>query len=244
VTKQFIQSSSTNIRLAFLLVTLAGMMAACTPHILPPSTVTKDQAPADFPEAYYRQAESTGSKILTVDSTRSLVTIIVRRDGALSRLGHDHVVSSRHVSGYVDSTGGRADLYIPLDQLVVDEPALRLSAGLTTQPSEDAINGTRRNMLDKVLESGRYPHALINVKLNPADSQTLSVSITLHGTVKNFGIPAQIKILAEGMEINGQITFNQSDFGITPFSILGGAIRVHDRLDLSFRIIAGKYSAQ
>lgn len=224
-----------------LILAFSVLISSCTPLQVPQNTITAEHLPEDFPQTYYLEAQTAGSKVLPIDSARSLLTIIVRRDGALSRLGHDHVVSSHLVKGYVDSSAGRADLYVQLDQLVVDEPALRLSAGLTTQPSADAITGTRRNMLDKVLESGRYPHALISVKRNPADSQTLRVSITLHGTTKNFEIPAQIKTLAEGMEVNGQLSLNQSDFGITPFSILGGAIRVQDRLDLTFRIVAGMY---
>jgi hypothetical protein len=32
--------------------------------------------------------------------------------------------------------------------------------------------------------------------------------------------------------------FNQSDFGIVPVSVLGGAMQVQDRLDLQFRILA------
>jgi hypothetical protein len=34
------------------------------------------------------------------------------------------------------------------------------------------------------------------------------------------------------------MSFNQSDFGITPLSILGGAIRVQDSVDLRFNILA------
>lgn len=218
-----------------LILASALLTSACTPPLFPEATVMQE-----LPLAYYRVAKAAGSNVLRIDSTLSLVNIIVRRDGALARLGHDHVVSSRHVIGYVDITGGRADLYVILDQLIVDEIALRLAAGLTTQPSANAITGTRRNMLDKVLDTKSFPHALISVKRKPADSQTLSVSILLHGKMNNFEIPAQIQILAEGVEVSGHLTFNQTDFGITPFSILGGAIRVHDRLDLSFRIVAGK----
>lgn len=223
-----------------LMLAFALLASSCTPPLSPQKAEVQERPPEVFPLAYYREAQVAGSSVLRIYPSRSLVTIIVRRDGALARLGHDHVVSSRHVKGLVDINGGRADLYVMLDQLVVDEAALRLLAGFTTQPSEDAITGTRRNMLDKSLESASFPHALISVKRNPVDSKTLSVTITLRGTVKKFEIPAQIKILDDGMEVNGQLTFNQSDFGITPFSILGGAIRVHDRLDFNFSIIAGK----
>jgi hypothetical protein len=36
----------------------------------------------------------------------------------------------------------------------------------------------------------------------------------------------------------GTLAIEQSEFGITPFSILGGAIAVKDRVDIAFRIVA------
>lgn len=233
------------IRRACLIVILASLAASCTPRILPPAAVVQTQLPAGFPEAYYRQAEASGGKVLRVDPQHSLVTITVRRGGALARLGHDHVVASHDAGGYVYVAGGRADLYVPLDRLAVDEPGLRAAAGLTTQPPAEAVAGTRRNMLEKVLESERFPYAYIHVTRTAADSTTLPgstaliVTLTLHGTEKTFEIPARIETLRSGISISGQMTFNQTDFGIVPFSILGGALHVQDSLALHFRIFAG-----
>jgi len=232
-------ASADDIRRACLMVVFAGLVAGCTPRISPPAAVEHSQAPADFPESYYQQAEAPGKKFLRVDPDRSLVVIVVRRDGPLARLGHDHVVASHDVRGYVDMAGDRADLYIPLDRLEVDEPNLRSEAGLTTQPSEEAVEGTRHNMLERVLESGRFPFALMRITRRVTDRSKLSVTIALHGTMHTFEIPAQIETLPGGIEISGQLMFNQTDFGITPFSILGGALQVQDRLDLRFRIFAG-----
>ena len=103
-----------------------------------------------------------------VDPARSLLLIVVRRGGALAQFGHDHVVASHDVAGYIAPDEGRADLYVPLDALVVDEPALRAEAGFDTQPSAADIAGTRRNMLEKVLETSRHPYALIAVSDNGA----------------------------------------------------------------------------
>lgn len=230
---------SADIRRACLLLIIACLVASCTPHISPPAAVEHLQAPAGFPEAYYRQAELSGSKILRVAPSRSLVTIVVRRGGPLARLGHDHVIASHNVRGYVDITDDRADLYVPLDRLYVDEPLLRSEAGLTTQPSNDAVEGTRRNMLEKVLESDRFPFALIHVTRVASDRSKLTLTITLHGTSQDFEIPAQIETLPDGVKISGQLMFNQTDFGIVPFSILGGALQVQNPLDLRFRIFAG-----
>ena len=222
-----------------LMLVLAGLLAGCAPQISPPAVVEHLQAPADFPEAYYRQAEMSGTKILRVDPVRSLVTIIVRRGGPLARLGHDHVVASYDVRGYVDIAGGRADLYVPLERLAVDETLLRAEAGLTTQPSAEAVEGTRRNMLEKILDSVRFPYVLIHVNRSTNDSTKILVTITLHGTSQIFDNPAQFEIIQGGLKISGNMKFNQTDFGIIPFSILGGALQVQDRLDLSFRIFAG-----
>lgn len=218
-----------------LMLVLAGLVAGCAPHISPPAVVEHLQAPADFPEAYYLQA----SKVLHVDPARSLVTIVVRRGGPLARLGHDHVVASHDVRGYVDMAGSRADLYVPLERLAVDEPALRSEAELTTQPSAEAVEGTRRNMLEKVLESARFPFALIHITRSIIDSSKILVTITLRGTMQTFEIPAQTETMPGELKISGIMTFNQTDFGIIPLSILGGALQVQDRLDLRFRIFAG-----
>jgi hypothetical protein len=36
--------------------------------------------------------------------------------------------------------------------------------------------------------------------------------------------------------VNGRVTLEQSNFGIVPFSILGGALQVQDRVDVRFVI--------
>jgi len=40
------------------------------------------------------------------------------------------------------------------------------------------------------------------------------------------------------MSVTGTLSFDQTDFGLTPYSLLGGAIAVRNRLDLRFRIRA------
>lgn len=228
-----------DIRRACLAAVLAGLVAGCAPRISPPAEAEPPLAPADFPESYYRQAEASGSKVLRVDPARSLVAVDVRSGGPLARLGHDHVVASHDLRGYVDMDGGRADFYVPLDRLAVDEPGPRAEAGLATQPSKGAVEGTRRNMLEKVLESGRHPFALIRVSRTAADRPELTVTIALHGARHVYEIPARIVTLPGGIGISGQMAIDQTDFGIVPFSVLGGALQVRDRLDLRFRIFAG-----
>jgi hypothetical protein len=218
---------------------IAGLLSSCTPHLTSTPVVEPVQVPADFPDNEYQRASANGSKILRIDKKNSIVTIIVHRGGILARLGHDHVVASHDIFGWVDMDAGRADLYIPLAKLSVDEASLRAEAKFTTQPSAGAIEGTRNNMQEKVLESARYPFALIHIKRMAKDSSLLTVAITLHGTIKSFEVPVKVERTAESFTFNGQLSFKQTDFGITPFSILGGALQVEDQLDFQFNLIAG-----
>lgn len=225
-------------RRRFLIALLAGILSACAPGIPPQMQAVGAEAPADFPKTYYLNARSLGKPILRVNSTQSLVVIEVHRAGALARLGHDHVVASHNVSGYASLPEGIADFYVPLEQLVVDEPGLRAEAGFDTQPSPEAIEGTRNNMLKTTLDAGHYPFALIHATWADTNRRMLNLLITLHSKTRNYEVPAQIEIIRNGIVVDGKMSFNQSDFGITPLSVLGGAIQVQDKLDLRFHIVA------
>ncbi len=224
-------------RAALAAAALAGILAGCAqlPRVEAPSA-----PPAEFPEAYYLEALKQGKPVFRVDSRESLVVLEVRRSGSLARLGHDHVVASHEVVGYVAPDEGRADLLVALARLAVDEPALRAEAGFDTQPSESDIEGTRANMLEKVLEAEKFPFGLIRVSGASAKrgEVTLSVAITLHGSTRTLQVPAKIEADADGMSAAGRFSFDQTDFGITPYSLLGGAIAVQNRVDLRFRIRA------
>jgi hypothetical protein len=56
--------------------------------------------------------------------------------------------------------------------------------------------------------------------------------------MRTLQAPARIDADAGGMSVTGQLSFDQTDFGITPYSLLGGAIAVQNRVDLRFRIVA------
>ena len=211
------------------------------------------EAPDAFPEQVYRRAAAQGAPIFRVDSAKSTVVVEVRRAGSLGRLGHDHVVASHDLRGYVDPGARRADLYVRLDELVVDEPALRKDAGFDTDPSPEAIAGTRHNMLDRTLDAGRYPFAMIGVRmvhtsLSPREwggdsgrahaPENIDVTIVLHGEKRTFRVPVQMTRDSEYIDVAGEIAFKQTDFGIVPLSILGGAIAVQDEVRLRFRILS------
>lgn len=224
-----------------LAAALAVLIAACTPPgLAPPPVPAPIAAPAGFPAADYAQAAAQGQQVLRVDPARSRIALTVRRGGTLARLGHDHVVASQDLQGYVAPAQGRADLYLALDSLTVDDAALRAEAGLDTQPSADDIAGTRANMLEKVLQTAQFPFALIQVRADPAAAGDLAVDLTLRGVTRRFSVPARMALERNGLQVQGTLAFDQSSFGIVPFSVLGGALQVQDRVELRFDVRAAR----
>lgn len=206
--------------LCFAALTLAACRTA------PPAPV---QGPAPAPElAPDRQA-------YRIQSGDSLIAITVRRGGLLARMGHDHVVATRAVDGFVDLARGRTELRFRLDQLTVDEPELRRDAGLQTQPSADAIDGTRRNMFSKVLQAEAHPWVLVRAVL---EGDVLRADITLHGVTRGYRVPVQLAVQGNSLQARGAFVARQSDFGITPFAVFGGALAVQDEMELRFAISA------
>ena len=134
---------------------------------------------------------------------------------------------------------GRADFFIRLDELVVDEPELRAQAGFDTHPTAEAIASTRENMLAQ-LQAVEHPYAVIAVAGVNSDGMRswLNASITLHGVTRALRIPAQIERDPEQLTASGEVTLEQSSFGIAPLAILGGALVVEDRVAVRFRIHA------
>lgn len=223
-------------------------LPACAP--VPPSSMTAERAapPADFPEAFYRQAAAQGQRVFRVDAAASLVVIEVGRSGSLARLGHDHVVAARTVGGYVAPEARRADLYVRLDDLTVDEPALRAEAGFDRHPTETDIAGTRANMLNKVLEADRFPYALVRVTGVGAGTggtdANADVTLTLHGVTRTLpAVPVQVEAGSQAIAVSGRLSFDQTDFGIVPYSVFEGALAVRNRVDLRFRVRAAAVSA-
>ncbi len=225
-------------RAAQLLLWLLLGAAGCRTPAPPAPAVGAPALALEPADAWYRAARASGQRVLHIDADHSLIAISVFRGGTLARLGHDHLIASRQIDGDVAPDAGRADFRFRVDQLTVDEPALRLAARFDTEPSDDAIAGTRRNMLTKVLEAQRFPLVLLHVERAAPDAQAVRLTITLHGVTRTLAVPTRIAVHDGALHARGELTVLQSEFGITPMSLLGGAIAVQDRLALRFDLVA------
>jgi hypothetical protein len=200
-----------------------------------------------------RPAEPKVARHLVIDDTTSALRILVYRDGRLAQLGHNHVLSGRGVRGSValaePIAGSTAELEIPLDKLVVDDPAERAAAGpeFATAPSAEAIAGTRGNLLgERVLDTARFPRvkAWIWVLGGTLPELEVAVELEIQATRRVERTHLTAYLSAAGLQVSGQLLLHPSDYGIVPFSVLMGALRVRDQVLVDFHLDARAPAAQ
>ena len=191
---------------------VALCLSACAPPRSRSPSSGEGKARPGFPMRTISTRRAAGSPSTKSILASSRIVIEVRRGGALAQLGHDHVVVSHDVAGYVAPVEGRADLYVRLDRLVVDEPGERAEARFESQPPDDAIAGTRENMLRK-LDAAEHPFAVVGVRGVDRDAAGawLNATLALNGTSRALRIPAEIVQAPDGVSVAGKIMVTQDN---------------------------------
>ena len=226
---------------ALLLAAVAGAaIAACAPR--------RAEQPAPGPATTApRAAVPAGAREFAIDPEASVVSVLVRRAGKLSGFGHVHVVTSADETGRVwfgatpDLSG--FEIRVPVDALVVDDPAARAAAGpeFAAKVPEDARAGTRSNMLGPdVLNAASYPEIVVSSAgpLEDTAPSKLKVRIVVRGAQLEREVPVTARIGADSVSAQGSFKVLQSELGIKPFSIVGGAIAVADEVEIRFDVVA------
>jgi len=221
-----------------------AILAGCrsTPEPALSANAAQSRSPSSAPTTL-----RAGTQTLQVDPVRTVVTIIVRRAGPLANLGHDHVITSADEAGSVWLGSAPADssfeLTLPVERFDVDLPEGRAAAGpeFAAPVPDEARAGTRRNMLRAaVLDGEHFPAiTLRSAAASGAWPQPIvRVAVTMKGVEREQEIPVVVERDANGVIARGELRLNQTDFGMTPFSVAGGAIQVADTLEIRFAVAA------
>ncbi len=235
--------NKTSVARAVLLLVLCGCVPQ--PH-MPTMRLPAGGLPDGFPTTFYAQVPAQAR--YGVVAERSELTVKVYRAGALATFGHNHVIQG-HINGFVylaeDLTDARADLYVRVGDLVVDDAAARAAAGpdFATQPSQSDIAGTRTNMLGpQVLDAEAAPFVTVHVTPIHVGAQTTQVQLSLNVRGHLARVPVDVTWHRNGDElsIRGAFSVDHATLGLAPFSAFGGAIRVADRIDIVVSIVATK----
>lgn len=223
----------------FILSILLGwLLAACQP-VQPVRSITQPISVAGI-------AASQGGELYVVDPDASGIRLLVYRDGPLARLGHNHVMTGR-VRGEIrvaeTATASRFSIEIPLESFEVDLPLPRSEEGaeFAAEVSDGARQGTRKNMLGAdLLDASNYP--VIHIESIAMSGNRLTPDVTARITLR--GVSSELKFQAVvleqpgAMKITASFRVLQTDLGLQPFSILGGAISVRDAIDIRVKLLA------
>ncbi len=226
------------------LLLVVALCAGCGPRT-PPIVAPVGGFPADFPAAFYTtQAPDAVYRIIP---TRSSLLLKVYRAGPLASLSHNHVIEGRSVDGFIyladDLTAARADLFVPVAGLVVDDATARAAAGpdFATQPTTADIEGTRANMLGpKLLDAAQFPFIVVHVTPLQVGPQSTQVQLTLQLRGHTVAVPVDVVWRRSGAELTTQATFqiDHATLGLEPFSAAGGLLRVAPQIDIAVALVA------
>jgi hypothetical protein len=195
--------------------------------------------------------EGDDLRIYMIDAAESEVYWRVYRAGALARLGHNHVISLTQFDGSVTVGSDVADavweLSFPVNALVIDDPELRARYGedFESVPREEDKEGTKENMLtDGLLDGANFPEIRLEGSgvVGSLDAASLPVSIHMLGRTIEQNFPASISITADSVNVQGEYRMTHADFGLEPFSLLGGAMAVGAEIDFTYRLRANVVS--
>lgn len=241
------------IALGWMGVASAFVLWACTAAapVVPSPVQAGESAPAPVDSASWRSAYAKlaeqGGRLVTFDPQASTVRIYVFRSGTAARLGHNHVLSAPQFAGLLylpaeEIARARFDVEFRLDQLEIDRPEYRsaLGSAFSSVLSPDQIQGTREHMLgSNSMQADRYPFVRIHSLQISGESPKIAaqVRVEIHGQTRDTWVPLMVEELAGHLSVSGALVIKQTEYGIQPYSILGGLLAVKDEILVEFKLV-------
>ena len=181
-----------------------------------------------------------------ISAEETEVVIRVFRAGALSRFGHNHVISANEIEGTItleaDGTNPSFILRIPVDALEVDNADLRRQAGddFESVPSAADIAGTRDNMRGRrVLDAAEYPTLTVRGTTDGTENANVAnVVFEVKQNTAEKAVPIEAQITDQSIRVSGALELSHEELGLRPFRALAGALRVAEIMEVSFDINA------
>jgi hypothetical protein len=180
-----------------------------------------------------------------IDSKDSELRLLVYRAGPLSNLGHNHVMVNRGMTGTVriaDSISGTSfSLSVPAEEFAVDDSQARQEEGgdFPGEIPQEAKVGTRRNMLSAaVLNAAAFPEITVKSVALTGTIEALSAEMEISAAGHSSRISAPLSLQGDAHRVIaiGSMELRQTALGLTPYSLLGGALQVQDAMQLKFKI--------
>jgi polyisoprenoid-binding protein YceI len=177
-----------------------------------------------------------------LDGRQSDLTVRVYKKGVFSAFAHDHFLHPQRWRGTLffnpeRPAETRAEVIIDAASLVDRQPKLS---------ERDRAKVEAQIRSPAVLDAQRFAEirfTLEGLALGPPGDErrgTLTGTLQLHGVSRRVTIATVASTSQAGVRARGRVELRQSDFGIHPARMAGGAIAVQDRVtvELDVRFVA------
>ena len=215
---------------------LAGALAACQPQ-------SKEQTSVPSPTV----SKHPHATVYQIAGEQSAIKLKVYRDGPLARFGHNHAIAIEQISGtlYREKTLSQSEVEFsfPVAAMAVDRIADRaeMGADFAGAVTPEAVAGTRENMLGpKLLAAQQYPKiALRSIAISGEwPDLNMVVAVKLRALETQLIVPIHLDEKNGVLTADGAVRLSQVQLGLTPYSVLGGGLRVGDAIDAQFHFVA------
>jgi polyisoprenoid-binding protein YceI len=168
---------------------------------------------------------------LAIDSAKSSVVIRVFKSGLFSGLAHDHTIQAPVATGNIDMHEKSVTLTFNVaDMKVLD-------------PGESDSN---RKDIDAIMKGPKVLDGAPTITFTSSSVKTSGDRNEVTGTLKLHGESRQITVPVAWQDgkYTGSLSLKQTDYGITPVKIAGGAVRVKDEITIEFSIVPASGAIQ
>jgi polyisoprenoid-binding protein YceI len=163
-----------------------------------------------------------------IDPQKSSITVRVFKAGVFSAFGHEHEISAPIQQGSFTEHPASVEL-------TVDARGMRV---MDKDISEKDRTDIQQTMLGpKVLESEKFPTVRFrSTHVEPLGEGKWIVlgDLTIHGETR----PVKVRVEGQNGRYRGIADLKQKDFGITPVTVAGGAVKVKNELRVEFDIVS------
>ena len=209
-------------------------------------------APPPKPEESISRPGLPPGRVYRIDENQSELRILVYRAGPLAHFGHNHVIVNHAVRGAVNLADVPGDsvfsLTVPVAAFVVDDAQARREEGpdFAGDIPDDAKSGTLHNMLSTaLLNADDFPVIAVRSVARPgaraapgAGALTATVAISVAGNESTVDVPLTLHVDSRRLSATGSLELRQTALGLTPFSLMLGALQVQDAMTIKFEFVA------
>jgi polyisoprenoid-binding protein YceI len=171
--------------------------------------------------------------VWTLDASHGELLIGTGVTGRAARMGHRLTIAMRRWQATVNWVGSEPDAA----ELTVDVESFEVLRG---EGGVKALSGPEKGLVRsnalRSLEAARYPKIRFTAETieETPEGYRLTGPLQIHGMTRQREIDLRTEDLGDSWRMSSYASVRQSDFGVKPYSLLMGSMKVTDEVAVSF----------